>query len=374
MLITDDREVTSMIDIEKEGNLFTDMYCLREKLYFENANNLIREVKEDVAYAIQEDSVPNKLRYLLFKLTNMCNSNCIYCSHAIGRQPQEEKYTVSHDIVIRTIKEAAEMGVQAISVSGGEPLLREDIVDIIRTIVDYKMIPVLLTNGLLLDKYWDILGEAGLRYIVISLDSVNKNIYETQRGANFERALSGIDAAMKLREKYGDAEIHVSAVLTENNHEDFMQLVDFMRERKIKVQVIPYHKRENDIKDYSIKEQNRISELTHKLIEIKKESQTIANSIGFLRHLPDFFCKGKTIPEDFVCKVGYTNLCIDAYMDVKPCWSYLFEPIGNLNKNSLYEMWNSEKLQIYRKRMLEKKCEGCWYLCTSEICMMLDNE
>ena len=72
--------------------------------------------------------------------------------------------------------------------------------------------------------------------------------------------------------------------------------------------------------------------------------------------------------------MGYTNLCIDAYMDVKPCWSYLFEPIGNLNKNSLYEMWNSEKLQIYRKRMLEKKCEGCWYLCTSEICMMLDNE
>ena len=62
MLITDDREVTSMIDIEKEGNLFTDMYCLREKLYFENANNLIREVKEDVAYAIQEDAVPNKLR------------------------------------------------------------------------------------------------------------------------------------------------------------------------------------------------------------------------------------------------------------------------------------------------------------------------
>ena len=362
------------MDINSVGNLFTDMYRLREKLYSENAENMIWKVKEEVDLAIQEECAPEKLRYLLFKLTNLCNSDCVYCSHAVNRKPREKKYTVSHEIVMRTIEEAADMGVQAISVSGGEPLLREDVVDIIRKIVSRKMIPVLLTNGLLLHKYWDILGEAGLRYIVISLDSVDKKIYVEQRGAKFELALSGIEAAQKLREKYGRTEIHVSAVLTKNNQEDFMQLVEFMREREIKVQVIPYHKRENDAEDFSVREQEKIYKLTESLIQIKGESQTIANSIGFLKHLPDFFIKGKEIPEKFVCKVGYTNLCIDAYMNVKPCWSYLFEPVGNLAQNSLHEIWNSEKLQKYRKRMLEGKCEGCWYLCTSEICMMLDGD
>lgn len=362
------------MEVRSAQNLFTDMYELREALYSENAAEAINAVRSDVDAAISTGKGPEKLRYLLFKLTNCCNSDCVYCSHAKNRVPRENKFTAPHDIVMRTIEDAAAMGVQAISISGGEPLLRDDILSIIKKVVDCKMVPVLLTNGLLLDRYWDELGVAGLRYIVISLDSVNRETYESQRGASFDMALAGIEAARKLRDKYGKAEIHVSAVLTRNNQEEFLQLVDFMRRRDIKVQVIPYHKRENDAEDYSVTEEKRINELTELLIRIKKESKTIANSIGFLRHLPDFFLRGAAVPDHFVCKVGYTNLCIDAYMDVKPCWSYAFEAIGNLAENGLREIWNGEKLRACRKRMLSCDCEGCWYLCTSEICMMLDSD
>lgn len=357
--------------IESE-NLFTDMYAMREFYFVENKNIAIKNVQKDVARAIENDDYPINLRYLLFKLTNYCNSNCAYCSHAINRSVPEKKYVIPHELVMKTIEDAAKMGVQAISLSGGEPLLRKDIVSIIKKVIECKIIPVLLTNGLLLDHFWDELGAAGLRYIVISIDSVNQCVYEKQRGASFEMAMAGIEAARKLRDKYGYAEIHVSAVLTKDNHEDFMNLVTYMRSRDIKVQVIPYHKRQNDAENFSIKDENKIKELASCLIEIKKESRTIANSVGFLKHLPDFFIKGKILPDDFVCKVGYTNLCIDAYMDVKPCWSYRFKPLGNLGENSLPELWASEKMQQYRKRMLKGKCEGCWYLCTTEICMMLD--
>lgn len=360
-----------MIIVESE-NLFTDMYAMREHYYAEDKECAVKAVQEDVSRAIAQKDYPINLRYLLFKLTNYCNSNCAYCSHAINRAVPEKKHEISHALAIKTIEDAAKMGVQAISVSGGEPLLRKDIVSLIRTVVDYKMIPVLLTNGLLLERYWDELGAAGLRYIVISVDSVNKGIYEKQRGASFEMAMKGIEAAQKLRDKYGYTEIHVSTVLTKDNHEDFMNLVAYMRDRNIKVQVIPYHKRQNDAENLTIREEDRIKELSSCLIDIKRESKTIANSVGFLQHLPDYFIKGKTIPDNFACKVGYTNLCIDAYMDVKPCWSYRFEPIGNLSEKSLPEMWSSDKLKEYRERMLRCDCEGCWYLCTSEICMMLD--
>lgn len=356
----------------KTENLFTDMYELREHYFREEKNDTIRIVREDVEKTIENENYPIKLRYLLFKLTNYCNSNCVYCSHATGRVAQERKHTISNDIVMKTIEDAANMGVHAISISGGEPLLRDDIVSIIKKVVDCKMIPVLLTNGLLLDRFWDDLGAAGLRYIVISIDSVNRHIYEKQRGASFNMALSGIEAALKLRKKYGRSEIHVSAVLTKNNHEDFMKLVTYMRDRDIKVQVIPYHKRENDIVNLSITEKEKITELISHLIDLKRNSGTIANSVEFLQHIPNYFINGNTLPDNYICKVGYTNLCIDAYMDVKPCWSYLFEPLGNLEKDRLPELWSSDKLRHYRKRMLRCECEGCWYLCTSEICMMLD--
>lgn len=358
----------------KTENLFTDMYELREHYFGEEKNDAISIVQEDVEKAIEDENYPIKLRYLLFKLTNYCNSNCVYCSHAIGRAAQERKHTISNDIVMKTIEDAADMGVHAISISGGEPLLREDIVSIIKKVVDCKMIPVLLTNGLLLDRFWDDLGAVGLRYIVISIDSVNRHIYEKQRGASFNMAVTGIEAALKLRKKYGRSEIHVSAVLTKNNHEDFMKLVTYMRDRDIKVQVIPYHKRENDIVNLSITEEEKITELISHLIDLKQKSGTIANSVEFLQHIPNYFINGNTLPDNYICKVGYTNLCIDAYMDVKPCWSYLFEPLGNLETDRLPELWSSSKLRHYRKRMLRCECEGCWYLCTSEICMMLDGD
>ena len=59
-----------------------------------------------------------------------------------------------------------------------------------------------MTNGLLLPAMWDRLGSMGLKYIIISFDSLSKEIYEKQRGCSFEKALAGIDAAVKMMEKY----------------------------------------------------------------------------------------------------------------------------------------------------------------------------
>lgn len=353
-------------------NLLTDLYDLREYYFNESKNVNLKFLQEGVNKAIQQDDYSLDMKYLLFKLTNYCNSNCVYCPHARYRKVPEEKFITPHSLVLKTIEDAAELGVQGISLSGGEPLLRDDIIDIIKKVIDCKMIPVLLTNGLLLETCWDELGAAGLRYIIISVDSIDREIYEKQRGASFDMAMAGIEAAQKLRAKYGRTEIHVSAVLTKDNLIDFFDLVTYMQERDIKVQVIPYHKRQNDAENFSVKEEETINELVSRLIDIKMDSGMIANSVDFLKQIPDYFIKGNKVPENYVCKVGYTTLLIDANMDVKICGSYRFEPLGNLSNNSLPEIWTSNQIKEYRKRMLKCECEGCWYLCTSEISMMLD--
>lgn len=359
---------------EISGNLFTDIYELRSKLYGEDPDEQIAEVKRQAREALEGGPLPKGPKYLLVKTTNRCNSGCEYCTHAVGRVPAEEKFDVPHDILMKTIEDAADMGVHAISLSGGEPLLRPDIEQQIRAVADRHMVPVLLTNGLLLDKKWEVLGEAGLRYLVISFDSADRCIYEKQRGADFDLALKGIEAALRLRDRYPDTQIHVTAVLTRDNGEEFLELVRFMQERRIKIQISPYHKREGDMEDYSLTEYEKAKELAGKLLEIKRNGGYIANSEGFIAHLPEFFCGEKVLPKGFSCRVGVTNMVVDTYMDVKPCWSCWFEPAGNLSKDSLKDIWNSEKMQELRGRMRKNACEGCWYLCTTEVQMMLEDK
>ncbi len=358
----------------KSGNLFTNVYEVRERMFQDtHSEQEIERLRMQIDEEINEKKAPASLRYLLFKMTNRCNSNCEYCAHAVGRDGIEAKSEVPSEVVMQTIRDAAELGVTAMAINGGEPLLRGDILQIIRLCIENRIVPVLMTNALLLPERWEELGEAGLRYVIISFDSMIKEVYEKQRGASFEKALAGIEAAVKMKEKYEGTEVHVSAVLTRDNQDDFLNLIEFMTQRGIKVQISPFHNYLRMEDEISIVERESLECLTEKLLQMKKDGYLIASSAGFIRHLVSFFCDGKRVPDGYKCKVGYTNLFIDAYMDVKPCWSTRYLPIANLKNSSLKDIWYSRTMDAYRERMLRCDCEGCWYMCTGEVTMMLDN-
>lgn len=356
------------------GNLFSDLYVVKENMFHTaSANDEINTLRKQVLSCIDENMVPDKLHYLMFKMTNRCNSDCEYCPHAISRTKNEIKSDISKDIIIKTIHEAAQLGTTAISVNGGEPLIRPDIYEIIQTIIDDGIVPVLMTNGLLLPKMWDHLGAMGLKYVIISFDSLIKEVYEKQRGCSFEKALEGIEAAVKMKEKYENVEIHVSAVLTRDNQDDFINLVEFMSAKGIKIHISPFHNYLQLKEEISINERDKMEDLVSKLLKMKADGCLIASSAGFIKHLTAFFCDGKNVPDDYLCKIGYTNLFVDAHMNVRPCWSEAIGTVGVLGVNSLYEIWNSNHMQTCRRKMLNCECEGCWYMCTGEVTMLLDN-
>lgn len=356
------------------GNLFSDLYSVKESMFHQaGASEEIATLRREVAEDISSDRCPEKLRYLMFKMTNRCNSDCEYCPHAISRRNNEIKNDIPKEIIIKTIREAAELGTTAISVNGGEPLTRPDILEIISTIVEVGIVPVLMTNGLLLPQMWQDLGKTGLKYVIISFDSLIKEVYEKQRGCSFEMALAGIEAAIKMKEAFPSVEVHVSSVLTKDNQDDFIALVQYMSERGIKIHISPFHDYLHLEEKISITEREKIEHLVETLLQMKRDGYGIASSAGFIRHLTDFFCSGLNVPKDYQCKVGYTNLFVDAHMNVRPCWSEAIGPIGKLGERSLIEMWRSDRMQACRKAMLECQCEGCWYMCTGEVTMLLDD-
>ena len=355
------------------GNMFNDAvhkYEIQNGIE-QQGDPTVSAMRSQIADVIDGTCDVPELKFISFKMTNYCNSDCVYCIHALHRH-EEYKSTIPLDVIERTVKDARTLGCTAIAINGGEPLLMPDVTSIVKCIADCGIVPVLMTNALLLPQKWKELGDAGLRYIIISFDSLDKETYEKQRGASFEAAMAGIDAALKMREEYGNVEIFISATLTTDNFEDIVELIRFTTEKKIKIQFSPFHNYLHDAdKDFKVTEE-KVRHIIDTLIQMKKDGYLIASSVAFIRHFKDYFLYGKRVPDGYHCKMGFANLCINSYMDVRVCWSKNFPVLGNIGKESLITIWNSPTAQEYRRNMYAGKCEGCWYMCT-EITMLIDN-
>ena len=110
---------------------------------------------------------------LRISITNRCNIKCLYCHHD-GMLPSNEEMTPYEIIKIAEISK--KLGVKKIRISGGEPLVRKDIIEIIEGInnIGFKDISI-TTNGNYLEKYAKDLKEAGLNRVNVSLDTLNND-------------------------------------------------------------------------------------------------------------------------------------------------------------------------------------------------------
>ncbi|KMT22698.1 GTP 3',8-cyclase MoaA [Clostridium cylindrosporum] len=144
------------------------------------------------------DNYNRDIDYVRISLTEKCNLKCIYCMPE-GYVPRGEEEITRED-VNKILVTLASMGIKKVRFTGGEPLVRNDIVDIIK---DTKKIPgikdiAITTNAVLLDKKIYDLKEAGLTRINISLDSLKPETFKNITGGNVEGILNGIKKAVEL--------------------------------------------------------------------------------------------------------------------------------------------------------------------------------
>ncbi|MTV81820.1 GTP 3',8-cyclase MoaA [Secundilactobacillus folii] len=167
--------------------------------------------------------------YVRLSITDRCNLRCVYCMPKEGLPFFPTDKVLSQDEIVQLIQNFAEMGVSKVRITGGEPLLRTDVVDIVRRI---KAVPgindlSITTNGLFLAKQAKALKEAGLDRLNISLDTFKADRYkEITRGGNINQVLEGIEAASKLHFK----KIKLNIVLIKGQNDD--EVLDFLRYTK----------------------------------------------------------------------------------------------------------------------------------------------
>ncbi len=145
---------------------------------------------------IQNKNTPNLMS---FAINDVCNAVCKHCSFFNGVDDKSKK-VMNLDQCKKVITEGQEMGVSVFNFVGGEPLLREDFPDILKSVNKDLSTTVMFTNGLLLEEKIEELKKSGLDSVYISIDSSDADVHDKFRGRKglFDAAVKGIKKAKKL--------------------------------------------------------------------------------------------------------------------------------------------------------------------------------
>ncbi len=170
-----------------------------------------------------KDQYGRDIRDLRISLTDRCNLRCVYCmpEHMVFK-PRDELLT--DDEIMLIVRVAADLGVKKVRLTGGEPTVRPNLVDLVRRIAAIAEIQdlAMTTNGILLSKLAGPLAQAGLGRINVSLDSLNAEKFRRiTRWGNLDDLLAGLEAAREA----GLAPIKLNAVVVRGfNEEDVVDL------------------------------------------------------------------------------------------------------------------------------------------------------
>ena len=183
------------------------------------------------------DKLNRKIDYLRISVIDRCNLRCVYCMPEEGIESIHHDEILTYDEILRICEIVSKLGIRKIKITGGEPLVRKDIVNLIRDIKNIDKIEqvTLTTNGILLHEMLDDLYDAGIDAINISLDTLNKdNFKKITRRDGLEKVLMSIDKAYDLGIR---VKINCLAI-RDFNLRELVEIASFAKDREIDVRFI----------------------------------------------------------------------------------------------------------------------------------------
>lgn len=259
----------------------------------------------------------NKFEYLRLSVINVCNLRCLYCKSE--NQPfSTDIESISLKDIETLIRFFVRIGTKKLRITGGEPLLREDIDCIIKIATSFPEIKDigLTTNGVLLEKRMSSLLSAGLKRINISLPSLNPERYKRITGMHIQPVLNGIDSALN-----SGINVKLNMVAYDKNIIDELNLIiDFISDKRLELRFIEYmplcsenYHKENFV-DPSIIEKKLVqnyrflyNNLNNQIVSRIYTREDVKGRIGFIKPVTNPFC-------DFCNKIR-----INCYGMLIPC-------------------------------------------------------
>jgi cyclic pyranopterin phosphate synthase len=175
--------------------------------------------------------------YLRIAVTDRCNLRCTYCMPEEGIKYAPKEELLSFEELLRLANIFAELGVKKVRITGGEPLIRKDIMSFIKQLSKIKGIEKinLTTNGTVTGKYLNELWDYGVRTINLSLDTLDKDrFYSISRRNDYDKVIACLH---QMLEKGVKVKINC-VVMAEVNVDDIIPFVEMTKEYPISVRFI----------------------------------------------------------------------------------------------------------------------------------------
>lgn len=284
-------------------------------------------------------------------VTYRCNAKCTMCNrYKAPSKPEEE-------ISIETIKKLPEM--YFTNITGGEPFIRDDLKDIVRELLKKSDRIVISTNGFFTDRIVELCKEfpqVGIRISIEGLEKTNNEIRGLDDGFN-----RGYTTLKKLVDM-GMKDVGFGMTVQDRNAADLIPLYNISDELGMEFATASLHnsfyfvESNNIIKDRLTVAQN-FEDLVNRLLDSnspKKWFRAYFNH-GLINYI---FSQKRLLP----CDMSFDTFFIDPYGDVMPCNGTKEKQVmGNLNRQSWEELWNSE--QAEKVRSFVRNCDrNCWMI------------
>jgi len=295
-----------------------------------------------------------KPEMIWFEVTDRCNSHCTHC--AIWRRKSTDNHLTVYEIE-QTLRDPLFRDLKWLIVSGGEPILREDIEEIL--ISQYKIFPNIMvhlsTNGILAERVLQVVKRLLQKNIHVgigvSLDAIGEK-HDLIRGTpgNFQKTNWLLLELVKLRDQPYPLDISIGFVLSKLTLESFDKVRDYAEKLKIPLTVQWFN--ESSFYGNIGSSLVNLSDVSQQ-VEMRRIIKSLPYSILNEKWLD--WLKGKSIR--FPCLAMYKFIVLKCNGDIVPCLNVWDVKVGNVRERPPSEIWVSEDAK--KARRIVKDCQGC---------------
>jgi MoaA/NifB/PqqE/SkfB family radical SAM enzyme len=291
-------------------------------------------------------------------ITDRCNFRCPTCSK--WRQQTAEGELTCRQWQDFLTKAAPLPFSRRVVFSGGEPLLRPDVIDLVGHAARLGLTPVLVTNGsLLTDEVLRSLQDAGLHYLMVSVNAAEAKLHDITRNAegSFDRITAAIEKYLSMK---GTMSMGITSIIMEENRDQIVPLAEFAARHGLHGTLFqaqmdsrvhaPFRTPpgEDTLQgaDDTPSEPNRMDEVIDELLVRQRRGLQILNAPSQLKAMKAYF----RTPERYrgvACAAGLTSFLVDAYGDVRLCFS--LPTIGNIQSGLPADIWKSPQATEVRR-------------------------
>lgn len=287
-----------------------------------------------------------------------CNFRCAFCRYWVDPMGDAPELSVA-DFQAGSRK-LADLGALLVSLAGGEPLIRPDIVDVVAAIAEWHF-PFITTNGWFsTPELAQDLFAAGMWGISVSLDYAEAERHDRRRGTPgaFERGLAAVEHFSAAR-KYKWQRVNWMAVLMEDNLDQIEPMIRMAAERGAYFMVQPYGMRKTGAPRFRHADDGTVS---RHLLDLRRRYPNFLSNPYFLSRFDQALNGGVA-----GCRAGRGFFSIDSTGEIAVCVEERARPVANLFKDSAKEI-----VQRLRADLVPQKCRACWYNCRGEIESLYD--